>query len=305
MVKGKVASNTTALVQHSGAWWYVKSGKLATGTTTLIQHNGSLWYVVNGKLASATTTLFDYNGARYYIKNGKTQPSLTTLVKYDGVWYYIKNGVVSNRTLFVEYGGQKYFVVDGIAQTTWSGKVTVDGKAYFLNKGILTNCHVSGHRFANNACKSCGVGDPAHAYEYLKAWIEENGDYDDGYYSVAFGTDTEACMLVYNQDEDYVYLYFGAYSNGLYCYATLDLEDFIYVGAIDEYAMIGNLKPSKFTKDTTLTYTDYNGPTEVKETMRDYSKNCVCLLLNFLDDFLDAYGMNLTHKDFGFTAYKN
>lgn len=305
VVNGKIASKTTTLVKYSDAWYYIVKGKVATNTTTLVKYNGGWYYVIQGKVASNTTTLVQYNYTWYYVKNGKTQPNATTLVKYNGQWYYIEKGVYTRNTLFFTYNSRDYYVLKGIAQMDYSGAVTYVGKVYYVYQGVLTGCHQNNHTYENQVCRYCGTVDQKQAYDYLMGWMRRNGQKTGNFYSVSYFNGQDSVALVLDSS-DYTYLYMSWVSNTNqgYYYATLDLDDYSYHCGVDSYYMKGFVQAESFTKNSKLTYETYDAPSESKESMRQYSKEAVCMLLDGLQTILQDNKIGITLADLGFIAYK-
>ena len=127
MVKGKIASKTTSLVNFNGGWYYIVKGKLAAKTTTLVKR-GDVWYYVNkGKVDFTANTLVKYNGAWYYVNNGRMDNQSSAMVEYQGRYYLVAQGQVGLNPGDAEYFTQTSYTYNSL------GRLVSDDNGYRTN----------------------------------------------------------------------------------------------------------------------------------------------------------------------------
>ena len=135
---GDVHVPMSAMVQHYGSWYYVRSGVLASDFTGFVPHQGERYYVSSGKVLSGTTGFVEQGGVRYYIIRGKLVTS--GLVYDNGEGYYVRWGnIAKDVTSLVKHNGEWYYVRQGKVDTGYSGTVDFNGSRYFVHKGKLAN----------------------------------------------------------------------------------------------------------------------------------------------------------------------
>lgn len=159
------------------------------------------------------------------------------------------------------------------------------------------------HRYSNYRCTECEAVDKSHAYEYLTAWVKENGIASGEYVEFEFISDDCTYGISYSAQSDYLF----AFRMDDVTYSSIALDSYYYgctyFGDYNEYEICGFLTPGTFTYNTALSHTRYIGDASSLPIVAELARAEVCDLLDWLDWCLMNYYTGLTVKDLGFIAY--
>ncbi|MBQ8446419.1 MAG: hypothetical protein IJX31_01425 [Clostridia bacterium] len=195
------------------------------------------------------------------------------------------------------------------------GLWTTSVEATCKNTGVQTKtCSVCGttesqsipvssfHSTVNGKCTVCGT--ITDAYDAFVYYVKQNGDYDDGYYTLMLGADVYDGTAYsrhahYNVAESELSISI-LWDSDLFLNITIDEYSSIYDYSIlmttsTTYYMFGSFYPNTFSSSTTSLYSSStNLPTSLKTSVRELGASLAKVLLNSLDDDI---------KDSGVTAY--
>ncbi|MBQ9859626.1 MAG: hypothetical protein IJO76_02990 [Clostridia bacterium] len=160
------------------------------------------------------------------------------------------------------------------------------------------------HIYVDYVCTACGGVDKAHAYEYLKLWVRENGKVDGNTVQCDFWSGNSKYSVIYNAQNGRVYIDKGEYVSGFYHWCGLFFDDYMYGSQMDTSRVAGYLNAASFTSSSPITYVEYTGVEEVKYRMIEMARVDVDLLVYKMAQFLELYQLGITIADLGFTSYE-
>ncbi len=150
------------------------------------------------------------------------------------------------------------------------------------------------------------------AFKKLKNYIITYGDLDeDGDYSLTLGssyssdyTNEYRRVAIYTAEDNSIQLGLMIDDRTLLyldIYEVAKTYDWVYYDE-DEYIMVGTVKASTFTADSTLSYSDHNiSNTYLCSSIQELSSAMLKLMLAYLED--DLSDINVTPSDFNFVNF--
>ena len=166
------------------------------------------------------------------------------------------------------------------------------------------------HTYSNFVCTGCGNFDNEHLYEFLIAFVKENGE--------TSGTRTE--LDVYGNGETYL-VYSAQYdelsveytrvdSYGNHWFSALYLDTFFWgttmtdLETLDKIAEVqGYLTVSSFTENSPISYSEYMGDDDFQESFIEASRTSIVYLVAVLDDVITQIDIGATVADLGFLSW--
>ena len=159
------------------------------------------------------------------------------------------------------------------------------------------------HNYSNYKCTICGTIDLWHPYEYLRAWVKQNGTTNGNYTEVIYQTGSSTYALLYSAQYDSLSVTRSSSYNGTFTFTSLHLDTFYYGSSFGDLEMCGYITPSTFTSNTAISYTRYNGDSATRAAMAELARANICDLIEWLDWCLHAYDVGITIEDLGFYSY--
>lgn len=256
------------------------------------------------------------------VKSVKAKSTNSIVVKWGkvsgakGYFVYQKQGNKSFKKVATITSGSKtsYTAKKLKANTKYSYKLksyTVkNGKKVYSSYSNVKSAYTKSthvHRYVDFVC-NCGKTDRWGAYYYLEDWLMENGEIDgsyveynvyDDYYDIAYS-------LTYNFNNDYLYIstyWYNSYDDFVFTQIRLDNYRYFHCiggNAYDDY-ITGILKAKTFTKNSPITYDDYND--SYYYLLDDSARSDVCDLLNWFDEFIYEQDLDISLYALGFESY--
>ncbi len=160
------------------------------------------------------------------------------------------------------------------------------------------------HNYSNYKCTKCGAVDKSHAYEYLVAYVKENGTTSGGYTRMYAVNGDIVYNLCYSAQHDNLTVQIVFDYEEVSVFSAIYLDNFDYGSSVGEITLLGNIKPSTFTNNSAISYTSYTGNKEVLYDMLEWARRSLCYLVEWLDGYLKDENIGITIADLGFKAYK-
>ena len=164
-------------------------------------------------------------------------------------------------------------------------------------------------------CSICGGSyqQATDAFSKLKYYIISEGEYDseDNEYNLKFEPFTYEGLLYgsfsyYRVDENELRLCIMITNGSSPVMMSLIIDKidgvygWSYIDSADNF-MYGNVTASTYTKNTTLTYTDYIAPASQLTTIRNLASSMLNIILTFIE--IEYSDIGVTAVDFGFTYF--
>jgi hypothetical protein len=159
------------------------------------------------------------------------------------------------------------------------------------------------HNYSNYKCTKCGTIDKSHAYEYLIAWVKQNGTTNGSYTQFKYQAGSTTYALSYSAQYDSLSITRSEPYNGVFVYASVSLDSFFYGCTLGDREMCGYITPNTFTSNSAISYTTYKGDAASRNDMVELSRLSINSLIEWLDWCLNAYDVGITIKDLGFISY--
>ena len=268
---------------------YLSSGK-TVNITTLKKVNGIAVAKSGTKVKVSWNNISGETGYQISRSTSKTSTNIVSTFETTSGDY---KTVSANLGTTYYYKVRAYKVVDGNKiYGPWSDVVKYTRKSHT-------------HSYNSNYVCSCGAIDKAHAYEYLIEWVKDNGTVDGNYIELTYTSKNNInYTLWYSAQHDTLWVDTWNYTdNGYFTATSLCLEDGYYNCCMDELEMWGYIDPETFTDNTPITYEEYTGYTDLRSQMAEYTREGICLVIDWLDWCLDVQNVGITIDDLGFTAY--
>ena len=234
--------------------------------------------------------------------------------KAKGYVIYRKSGSSYKKVATVKSGSKTSYTVKKLSSDK---KYTFVVRSYFKPNGktvysarssakSATTWHE--HDFVDHICMDCGAIE--NAYEYLRAWLLENGEVDGSYvglteYNHAYDI---SYSLWYSAEGDYVYLGNG-YDNtdGDYRFTQIRLDNYEYFSSVGTPVyndfVKGTLDAQNFTSRTPLINSDYNSTYYTTTSVTTTTRENICAMLTWFDNFLYENDLGITIADLGFESF--
>ena len=159
------------------------------------------------------------------------------------------------------------------------------------------------HNYSNYKCTNCGAIDQFHTYEYLIAWVKQNGTTDGSHTQFRYNTGSVIYALSYSAQYDSLSITRSYSYEGKFIYVALYLDNFFYLCSVGDIEMGGYISPSAFTSNSAISYTTYKGDSTSRHDMAEFSRLSINDLIDWLDWCLNVYEVGITIKDLGFNSY--
>ena len=196
--------------------------------------------------------------------------------------------------------GHSYTTTKTPATCTAQGYTTYVCKCGDTYKDNYTN---PSHNYTNYKCTKCGAIDKSHSYEYLMAWVKENGTTSGNYTKFEYKTGSDTYALSYSAQYDSLSIQRSGSYEGTFTLTALYLDTFYYGNGFGDLEMCGYITPGTFTNNTAISYTKFNGDSGTRPTMAELSRLNICDLIEWLEWCLNTYGVGITIEDLGFISY--
>lgn len=201
-------------------------------------------------------------------------------------------------------------VIDSAVAATCKKSGLTEGKhCAVCNLVITAQTKTTGkHKYSEYKCSVCGKLQSGHQADYLRNWVEKNGTVNGEavlyhYYSFKFGiltfamTDDKLVIGLSNSDDDIsltTIMTVDPKSDGKYdCYFSFEQFDIYFL-----------VNPNGFTKNTPITVTASDFPSEVKNDAAELARQSFCQLLDAANAEFKTLNIGMTIADLGFTSYK-
>lgn len=181
----------------------------------------------------------------------------------------------------------------------------------------ITTLEPHKHTYVKYRCTGCGEVDKTHVYDYLMAWLLDNGEVDGEHINFDYvdGSSRYGLSCYYASSGDQMYFYFLDKSESYIYYVSLDiiptLSEYRWYGIIEERATeqsiatgMGTINSATFTANTPIRCEWYEGTPEDRADFLELSRQMVLLTLDWIDWMLNAHDLGITLADLGFTAYE-
>jgi hypothetical protein len=141
-------------------------------------------------------------------------------------------------------------------------------------------------------------------------WLLQNGEADGAYVNYHHREEGVSHSLNYSAQHDDLYICRSVYVDEDYGYACLHLYTYSYYTSIDDFAndfsteLLGNISPNKFTSNSPISYTIYNGDDSEKNDFIEFSRIAIGMLLDWLGWTLEQENIGITLADLGFLSWE-
>ena len=207
------------------------------------------------------------------------------------------------------------YTADYFAQTahSYSQKITVPTctaqgyTTYTCSCGhSYTSDYVNAsHSYDQYICLNCGQIDKTHSYEYLIAWVIKNGAVQDSAIECVIDKFSNAKYSIsYSTQFNNLTVNYISETNGNVAFASIHLDSYFYGFSFLDNKILGYLDARNYTKDSSISYSSYEGLERDKDSMLNLAKTSVNVLIESLKYFLLSNNIGITVADLGFTSYK-
>ncbi len=162
------------------------------------------------------------------------------------------------------------------------------------------------HAYYKYVCAKCGTVDKSHAYEYLIEWVKANGTQEGDSIEYIFegkNNPADCYGLTYLVNNDYLYIWRYYASNGYSSYTAIALDIYYYGFSFANDWIYGDISPSTYTRNTSLTYNSSDCHVLTPEKLLPTAKSSVDLLIVTFRSFLNENNFNITIADLGFKSF--
>lgn len=160
------------------------------------------------------------------------------------------------------------------------------------------------HAFSDNTCIYCGAVE--NKRQFVCDWLTSNGTYEDGYYYYAHAIGLDDPIIIYygpSTDELFIfYLEYSTEGDSSGC-ITLDIDSGIFAAVYEGAAtctIVGTVEPASYKENGKIVFSDYEGYSEVKDTMENLATSLMELAVHGLEDFLLQCIPTVTMADLGY-----
>lgn len=83
----------------------------------------------------------------------------------------------------------------------------------------------------------------------------------------------------------------------------LFLDSFSYSSSFGDIELSGTIENAKFTSNSALPYTSYDGPSDTETAMAEFTRVDLCDAIDWLKMYIIYHNLGITLSDLGLTSY--